>query len=101
MTLRLIPDDEDDSLAANQEPPDLDQRRRGRGDKGDGYWRPEWVAGRPPAAVKSLKTCRECRADDVQVLHQDPRTTHPERVICGVCQGRLNRDRMGTVGGGR
>lgn len=99
MTLRLIPDD-DDSLAANQEPPDLDQRRRGRGDKGEGYWRPEWVAGRHAAAVTPSKVCRECR-EQATVLHQDPRTTHPGRVICGVCQGRANRERMGTVGGGR
>ena len=100
MTLRLIPDD-DDSLAANQEPPDLDQRRRGRGDKGEGYWRLEWVQGWPPIApAAASKLCRECR-ESATVLHQDPRTTHPERVICGGCQGRANRERMGTVGGGR
>lgn len=99
MTLRLI--DDDDSMASNPEPPDLDQRRRGRGDKGDGYWRPEWVAGRPPAApAVAAKVCRECRELSA-VLHQDPRTTHPERVICGVCQGKANRDRMPTTGGAR
>lgn len=101
MTLRLIPDDEDDRMSANPEPPDLDQRRRGRGDKGEGYFKAVWVSGRPPGApAASSKVCRECRCDAL-VLHQDPRTTHIERVICGVCQGRANRERMATVGGGR
>ena len=94
MTLRLIPD-EDDSLAANQEPFDLDQRRRGRGDKGEGHFAVCWVPGKPAAAASApSKICRECR-EPATVLHQDPRTTHPERVICGGCQGRANRDRMG------
>jgi len=100
VTLRLIPDD-DDSLAANQEPPDLDQRRRGRGDKGEGYWRPEWVPGRPPAAVVATapRLCRRCHERPAH--HQDPDGTSAERTVCGECQGRANRERMATVGGGR
>lgn len=96
MTLRLI----DDSMAANPEPPDLNQRRRGRADKGEGYFKAVWVEGRPPnAPTAPSKVCRECH-EPQQILHHDPRTNRPEREICGACQGRLNRERMPAPMGG-
>ena len=40
------------------------------------------------------KVCRECH-QPASVLHQDPRANRVDREVCGVCQGRINRDRMG------
>lgn len=38
--------------------------------------------------------CRSCR-ESATVLHHDPRTSGPERVLCGTCAGRVLRDRVG------
>lgn len=39
-------------------------------------------------------TCRDCREPAV-VLHADPRSPDPRRVICGGCAGRYLRERVG------
>lgn len=92
--------DEDDSMAANLEEPRAASyeattvpRRR----KPDGLTHFA-IVERPGAlpiadARPATRTCRECGAGGV--MHADPRNTIPDRVVCGSCQGRINRDRMG------
>ena len=86
MTLRLV-----------EEPPDLDQRRRGRrGDDRPGFYKIVFVEGAQPIADMPavFKSCRQCGAAGV-VLHQDPRRNDVERELWGRCQGIANADRMG------
>lgn len=99
MSLQIVPD-VDDSLAANQEPVDLDQRRRRPRDK-EGHYKIVYVEGPAPGpAVAPAKACRRCdRPNPGGILHQDPRTRNVERVLCGRCQGELNAELHGYATG--
>lgn len=81
------------------EPNDIGQRRRGPKER-DGHFAVVWVDGAAPTSAVSApsKHCRECGAPS-RNMHQDPRNNLPERVVCGECQGKINRERM--AGGGR
>lgn len=69
---------------------------------GAGHFAITWVPGEPGrpeergGPVGGERVCRECR-EPAPVLHADPRSSHPARVICGGCQGRINRDRIGDA----
>lgn len=47
-----------------------------------------------PAAPAAEKRCKRC-GETALVLHQDPRGSHPERTLCGACQGLANAQRIG------
>ncbi len=110
MTLRLIPDDEDDSLAANPEDARGDlgydattaPRSARRPTGKDTRWTFVEVAGKPRdgesgpigGALECAPAPKGC-GQPTPVLHADPRTQHPQRVICGKCQGERNAERMG------
>lgn len=86
--------DDDDSMAANPEPIDIGQRRR-KATGVDGHFKVIWVDGKNPnQPAAPAKVCRECH-QPASVLHQDPRANRVDREVCGACQGRINRDRMG------
>ena len=102
MTLRLIPDD-DDRMSANPEEPRADinaPRLRARPPGQATRWEFREVAGAPAAheagPIGGAKRCAPyplgC-GEEVTVLHaigDDPR-----RRVCGACQGRANRERVG------
>ena len=102
MTAYGYPDLEDDSMAANPEPArvDLGYReasapRSFKPPPGAGHWGIVWIPGADRSAPLSTgaKKCAECPAE-VAILHavgDDPR-----RKVCGDCQGRRNRERMGS-----
>lgn len=110
MTLRLVPDDEDDSLAANPESPRGDlgygvtteprqARRPSGGEKhwkfveADGPAREAGPVGGPNVCAERPRGCGQ----PAPVLHADPRSSHPQRVLCSRCCGDAMRDR--TDGG--
>ncbi len=94
-------DDEDDSMAANIEEPrgasyeaTTVSRRRAKPDGLTHFAIVERPGALPIAAARPVtRACRECGAGGV--MHADPRNSIPDRVMCGECQGRINRDRMG------
>ncbi len=95
MTLRIVPDDEiDDSLAANLEPP-----RGRRLATGQTHWAIVERPGPAPTATASPTSNRcaspplGCGEDGVGLLHATG--NDPRRRVCGVCAGRINRDRIG------
>lgn len=81
------------------EPPDIEQRRRTRSSDKPGHYAVVWVDGpssdEAPPLAKVVKVCRECGDDNNPMLHADPRNSHPQRTICGKCQGEINRERTG------
>lgn len=88
----------------NREPDDLNQHRRTRRGDPVGHYAIRWIDGPAPTdmLVAVAKSCRYCdRPNPGGILHADPRTTDTARTLCGQCQGEANRERMGTVGGGR
>jgi hypothetical protein len=106
VTLRLIPDEPDDRMSANPEGEHEDPRGasydattapRSRA-KASGPTHFAIVERPGPAPAGTIgtagKTCRECREPAV-ILHADPRNNQPERVMCGHCQGRINREIVG------
>lgn len=96
----MIADDIDDSLAANPPPGELTaHRRKPDPAKGDGRWGVVWIPGKP-AEVATGRTCKRCGTHPFGgVLHADPVSTFPERVICGVCQGKASAERYGYAPG--
>jgi hypothetical protein len=102
----VIADDEDDSMAANPEPPRIEAgygdvrgpRRRERPGE-HGRWVIRFVPEDPrrPEPPPAAKVCEICKAE-VTILH----SLHPDfrRKVCGECQGRANRDRMQPSGNG-
>lgn len=108
MTLRLIPDDEiDDRMSANPEEPRDDARAgsyeataapRSRAKaSGPTHWAIVERPGLAPstAATEQVTRCREPGCFNGGLMHADPRNSFPERVICGWCQGKINRERVG------
>ena len=102
MTLRLIPDDEDDRMSANPEDPRGDlgyadttaPRLRARPTGRPTHWAFVEREGAAPAVdvPGAVKRCRTCPAE-VAILHaigDDPR-----RLYCGACQGAENRRIIG------
>jgi hypothetical protein len=104
-------DDIDDSMGANPEPVREDARadlgyqetlaprsRKPRGDRA-GRWVVEFREGaEEPAAPAATPTCRVCGpvpAGTILHSHGDD----CRRNVCGPCQGKLNRQRMGGTGG--
>jgi len=87
-------DDEDDRMSANPEAPRDVPRRRAKPDGLTHFAIVERPGALPIADARPVtRACRECGAGGV--MHADPRNTIPDRVMCGACQGRINRDRMG------
>lgn len=117
MTLRLVPDD-DDSMAANPEPPRKDigysgreNRSRYRPTGGDVRWsfveidaRRATTEAESGGRVGGQLKCAPRDAtypgcgEPATVLHADPRNGEPRRTLCGLCQGAILRER---IGGGR
>lgn len=95
MSLRVVEDDDDDSMAANPEPRvdagygDVRGPRR-RSEKTEGRWVVQYVEGPPEQApvAGALKEFAHCQAK-VGILHAFG--THLARTICGECQGVHNR----------
>jgi hypothetical protein len=109
--LRLV-DDEDDSLAANQDDPrgDLgyetttEPRLRRRQPGGPTRWEFVEVPARP-GDVGGPNVCRDRASggcgEPSATLHADPRTSAPQRVLCPRCTGDRMRDLMESQRGRR
>lgn len=103
MTLRLIPDDEDDRMSANpEEPRSADgPRLRARPPGQATRWEFREVAGAPApheaGPIGGVQRCAPpplgCGAEGVGLLHATG--DNPRRRVCGPCQGRINREIIG------
>ena len=54
--------------------------------------------GQDPHAepIGSVNRCRRCPAEGIgMIMHPDPDTTDPRRVVCGTCQGEANARKCG------
>ena len=108
MTLRLIPDDEDDRMSANPEEPRGDlgyadttaPRLRARPTGRPTHWafvEREGAARDAGEVGAPAKHCARC-GEPAPVLHAAPGSI--VRSICGKCEGAANRDRIGWGSGG-
>lgn len=87
-------DEEDDSMAANPEPPRVETgyaARKRREQYGEWVMRWEPRAPEPPQPKPTEMFCKQCK-EKTSTLH----SIHPEirRLWCGKCQGQANRARM-------
>ena len=89
-------DDEDDSMAANPEPPRVDAgyaaanpHRRTNTNEKHGKWVMQFVPEDPrrPEPRPQAKHCRKCNAE-VAILHSVGNSIN--RTVCGKCQGEFN-----------
>lgn len=112
MTLRLIPDDEDDRMSANPEEPRVATgydapRLRARPPGKATRWTFAEVAGAPAAheagPIGGARKCKPTTAtlpgcgEPSSVLHADPRSASPERTLCSRCTGDVMRARVGDA----
>lgn len=102
MTAYGYDDLDDDSMAANPEPPRLDAPRlRSRPTGGEKHWRFVEVDGpaRDVGQVGGRLTCKPAHVggcgEPATVLHADPRNDSPARTLCSACTGRVMRERVG------
>jgi hypothetical protein len=49
-----------------------------------------------PLTGRRMNRCQRCHSEgDSMILHADPYTTDPRRVVCGTCQGKANAELLG------
>lgn len=107
--MSLAPDDaSDDAFADRDEDPRADlgyttttAPRLRKPQQGAGHFAVVWVSGEATDAgpIGGVHRCRDRSAggcgEEAPVLHADPRSTSPARVLCSRCTGAAMRDRIG------
>ncbi len=94
MTLRVLPGGDARADLGYDDAPRLRARPAGRPTR----WEFIEVDGAPSPTeagpIGGVRICRTCR-ESAPVLHADPQSTAPARVLCGRCTGAVLRERIG------